>query len=77
MDKTVMKQIALLQKKIKNDVAEIYACFAKCLYERGWNGDDIEELFMDTQKTWSENVDRMGDMIKWCEDTTGISVQKL
>ena len=69
------KQLAKLEKHIKTVIPEIYACFAKVLYDRGMSADDIEALFAETQTVWNENVDRMDSMIEWVADTTGIELR--
>lgn len=66
------KAKARLEKEIKLVVPEVYACFCKALYDRGWNPEDIEDLFCDTQRLWNENLDMMDNMIDWCLETTGI-----
>lgn len=69
------KQLEKLKKHITNVIPEIYACFAKVLYRRGCTPDEIEDIFMETQQVWNENVDRMDSMIEWVADTTGIELR--
>lgn len=71
------KQMAKLEKTIKNNVAEVYACFIKVLYEEGNDLETIEALVLKTQDAWVENVDRMDTMIEWCEEVTGIDVKAI
>lgn len=70
-----LKQIERLKKEIKKVVPEVYACFAKVLYEKGWEADQIEDLFMLTQKAWNESYDHMEGMLEWVSETTGIDVR--
>lgn len=77
MNKTnilVARELARIQKKIKQLIPEIYSCFCFVLYNRGWTAEQIEDLFAETQETWNANADRMDTMIEWCEKETGILV---
>lgn len=69
------KTKARLEKEIKLVVPEIYACFCKVLYDRGFDPEEIEEIFEKTQKVWNESIDRMDNMIDWCLETTGIELR--
>lgn len=69
------RELAKLQKKVKEIVPEVYACFAKALIEEGRTPEEVGELFAHTQRLWNENVDNMEDMITWVADTVGIEVR--
>lgn len=70
-----LKRQAIL-KKTKREVyqvtPEIYAAFALCLDGRGWTFEQIEELFAETQKLWTDMLGDGDDMCKICEEVTGI-----
>lgn len=72
-----MRYLAKLQNQIKKVVSEIYACFAKALYDEGKDVEYITDLFTRTQELWFECADDTAkeNMIKWVEETTGIEVQ--
>lgn len=69
------KELQKLKRRINQVIPEVYACFAKALYDNGMDADDIEALFMQTQELWQENAESMDDMIQWVSDTTGIEVR--
>lgn len=72
----LMRRLKKLEELTKRNVPEIYACFAKVLYEEyNMDGDQIEELFNRTQEVWNENAERMDTMVQWCEETTGICLR--
>ena len=71
----LLRDIKILEKRIKQVIPEIYACFAKALYKEGYTSDEIEALFVETQNLWQENVEQMEDMITWVRETTGIDVR--
>lgn len=71
-----MKAKAKLEKETKMLVPEIYACFCKVLFEDcHLDAESIEKIFWKTQQLWTENIDRMDDMIAWCEESTGINLK--
>lgn len=71
----IYKMQKKLEKEINKIVPEVYACFALALYKRGWKPNSIEQLFIETQNEWNENVNSMDDMIKHVADVTGIDVR--
>lgn len=73
----VIRQMAALQKKLKTDVPEIYACMIKVLYDNGWGVPDIEDFVKQSQALWVDNTQMMTEMIDWVEETTGICVRSL
>lgn len=75
MNKALINEYKRLQKTINQVVPEIYACFAKVLYDEGWSTEQIEVLFGQTQELWNENVNNMDDMITHVYKTTGIDVR--
>ena len=75
MNKALIKEYVKLQKAINQVVPEIYACFAKALYELNWTPEEIEALFARTQDLWNENINNMDDMITYVSKETGIDVR--
>jgi hypothetical protein len=76
--KHLEKQKKAFEEMAARNIAEIYSCIAKALYDKyGWDGDKIEELFVLTQQMWEENADSMDKMIDWVAETTGIEVRSI
>lgn len=75
-DIAVYKEILTLQKRCKELVPEIYACFCKAMIDEGYDVETIEKLFTKTQELWNDLVinDEIKGMIDWCEQTTGIEL---
>lgn len=72
------KQLQRLKNATRNNIPELYACFAKVLIEDcGMSVEEVEEIFTLTQETWRDLVDndKMDNMVQWCEETTGISLR--
>lgn len=69
------KERKALKEATMSLVPQIYACFAKVLYEDYKHTPAyIEKMFRRTQEVWDELVetDEMDNMIDWCEQSTGI-----
>lgn len=65
-----------MRKHIVNLVPQIYAAIALALHrEEGWGYKRINRLFAASQTIWEESVEKGIDMIKMCEDETGIQVE--
>jgi hypothetical protein len=53
----------------------VYAGIALALHRKhGWGYNRINDLFAESQTIWQECVDSEVDMIKMCEEETGIEV---
>lgn len=71
----IARELQKIKNRIKWVVPAVYASFCKVLFEQyGWESDQIEELFKKTDEEWAASEENDFDMIKWCEDTTGILV---
>lgn len=69
------KQIARMQKKVKELVPEIYASFVIACDRRGWNAEQIEDLFIETQVILNEYATERGTMVEKAEELTGICLR--
>lgn len=75
--KTIEKQKRDLKNATKNNVPEIYACFAKVLIDEYKNTpEEVVTLFARTQEVWTELVqnDSVHTMVEWCEKVTGVKL---
>lgn len=64
-----------VQKTIDDVLPCVYAGIALALYRaKGWDPDQIREVFAESQKIWFEAVEKGIDMTTMCEDETGIDV---
>jgi hypothetical protein len=71
----LIKMAALIDRKSKEITTEVYAGIALALHRRyGWGYKRINDLFAESQIIWQECVDSEVDMIKMCEEETGIEV---
>lgn len=62
-----------LEKQIANITPQVYAGIALALSRKyGWEYEQINELFVESQAIWNECVDSDVDMIAMCEEETGI-----
>ena len=57
-------------------VPELYAAMAIALHRvRGFDMEQIEEIFAESQKIWQEFEGEPDEMIELCEKETGIAVR--
>lgn len=71
----IYKTYETLRHYCRELIPNLYAAFCLVLYERGMDADTIEEIVLATQTKWQENVGQEGDMIRRCEELTGIEVR--
>lgn len=58
----------------QNITPHVYAAIALALYNKGWRHKRINDLFVESERIWSEFV-ASGDektMVQLCEEKTGI-----
>lgn len=72
----IHRQKEMLEHYCRELVPNLYAAFGITLYDMGFDADQIEEIVMNTQKLWEENIGYEGDMIKRCEELTGIEFRR-
>lgn len=66
-----------LQKQSLDVVPKVYAAIAISLQRKyGWEFEDINALFNESQVVWNECVATGVDMLKMCSDETGIDMQR-
>lgn len=76
-NKRLLNQFALMNRHIKTLTPQVYAAIALALHrEFGWGYVRINRLFAASQDIWFECVDRGANMLKMCEDETGIQVEE-
>ena len=64
-------------KQALDVVPKVYAAIAISLQRKyGWEFDDINNLFNESQVVWNECVETGVDMLKMCSDETGIDMQR-
>ena len=67
-----------LEKQIANITPQVYAGIALALSRKyGWEYEQINELFAESQEIWNECVDNGADMISMCEEETGIECRSV
>lgn len=65
-----------LDRKIQELTPNIYASFALALHRRwGWGEKRISDLFEEVAAIWSDSVNNPHNLIKECENETGIIIQ--
>ena len=66
-----------IQKQSLDVVPKVYAAIAISLQRKyGWDFEDINALFGESQAVWNECVSTGVDMLKMCSDETGIDMQR-
>ena len=73
--KIIAKKKKILNQGINDTVPSIYAAIALALHRSGVLDDDINYIFSLSQSIWYESIEKGIDMIKMCEEETGISLQ--
>lgn len=69
----LINQYKRLEKQVANITPQVYAGIALALHRKyGWEYEQINELFVESQDIWNECVERDIDMIAMCEEETGI-----
>lgn len=69
----LINQYKQLSKQVQNITPQVYAGIALALYRKyGWEYEQINELFAESQAIWNECVHSEVDMISMCEEETGI-----
>lgn len=73
----IMGQMRLeeFRKMCNNLVPCIYSCLAISLYEKGWRGKRIGDLFARSQEIWVDNCTDGETMAQKCYELTGIDVR--
>ena len=72
----LINRYKLMYQKIQQITPQVYAGIALALHRKyGWEYEDINDLFCESQDIWRECVDRDINMIQMCEEETGIDVQ--
>lgn len=72
----LINRYKLMYQKIQQITPQVYAGIALALHRKhGWGFKRINDLFCESQGIWQECVDKDINMIKMCEDETGIDVQ--
>ena len=56
-------------------VPHIYAAIACELWDKGWNAEDIQELFRLSQERWLDSERNGWDLLQNVADVTGIDVR--
>lgn len=80
MGKALALQYAKKLKQLEHEIdivtPGVYASIAIALYESGATGDDIADIFAASQRIWLEHSSTatVDDMIKKCEEITGIAL---
>lgn len=74
-NKRLVNQYKAMYQQINQITPQVYAGIALALYRKhGWGYNRINDLFAESQIIWQECVDSGVDMIKMCEEETGIEV---
>lgn len=74
-NKRLVNQYKAMYKQINQITPQVYAGIALALHRKhGWGYNRINDLFAESQIIWQECVDSGVDMIKMCEEETGIEV---
>ncbi len=75
-NKKLIKQFGAMYKQIHNITPSVYAGIALALHRKyGWEYEQINDLFMESQVIWNECVQGDVNMLQMCEDETGIDVR--
>ena len=76
-NKRLVNQYKAMYQQINQITPQVYAGIALALNRfHGWEYEQIAELIEESQIIWQECVDSGVDMIKMCEDETGIDIQR-
>ena len=74
-NKRLVNQYKAMYKQINQITPQVYAGIALALHRKhGWGYNRINDLFAESQIIWQECVDSEVNMIKMCEEETGIEV---
>ena len=74
----LIEQFKYMYKKIEQITPDVYAGIALALHRKcGWDYEQINELFEESQNIWNECVNSDIDMIHICEEETGIELRSL
>lgn len=69
------RQIAKFQKRVKELIPEIYASFVIACDRRGWDAEQIEDLFTETQDVLNEFYTDRKTLVEKAEELTGICLR--
>lgn len=74
-NKKFIEEQKTLYRNINSVVPKVYASIAIALHRNcGWDYEKINEVFAESQNIWTEYVDLGVDMLKACEEETGIAL---
>lgn len=76
-NKRLVNQFKAMYQQINQITPQVYAGIALSLHRKyGWGFKRINDLFTESQAIWQECVDSGVNMIKMCEEETGIDIQR-
>ena len=65
-----------LYRNVNSIVPQVYAGIALALHRKcGWDYEQINDLFAESQSIWTEYTDSHKNMIEACEEETGIELR--
>lgn len=74
-NKRLVNQYKAMYQQINQITPQVYAALSLALNRfHGWEYEQIAELIEESQIIWQECVDSEVNMIKMCEEETGIEV---
>lgn len=74
-NRVLIANMQRMQREINSVLPCVYAGIALALCRtKGWNGEEIEEVFAESQRIWRDAVDSDVNMAGICLEETGIDV---
>ena len=72
----LIERYKYMYRKTQEIVPEVYAGIALALSRKhGWEYDQINDLFQESQDIWNECIQTSANMVQMCEEETGIELR--
>lgn len=73
----LINRYKVLHQKVHQITPEVYAGIALALHRKyGWEYEQINELFAESQVIWNECANSDVNMVEMCERETGIELRR-
>lgn len=75
-NKNLIEQYKFVHQQAQRITPKIYASIALALCRKyGWEYEQINDLFGESQNIWNESINCNFDMLEMCEQETGIELR--
>ena len=75
-NKKLIERYKMMYQQIKYITPKAYAAIAIAMHRRGYEFEEIEAIFAESQEIWTECVQSDVNMLEMCKNETGIDIER-